>query len=42
MKNTPRSNIDLVPWWNPTGEVAFVDVAEPDALLQALERARSA
>jgi hypothetical protein len=36
------ANADLMPWFNPTGEVAFVDVAEPDVLLQALERARAA
>jgi hypothetical protein len=36
------ANADLLPWFNPTNEVAFVDVAEPEGLLQALERARSA
>jgi hypothetical protein len=35
------ANADLLPWFNPTGEVTFVDVAEPDRLLGALESART-
>lgn len=34
-------NFDLVPWWNPTGDVAFIDVAEPDRLLAAVDLARA-
>ena len=36
-----NTGMDALPWWNPN-EVAFFDVAEPDALLAALDRVRSA
>ena len=34
-----NTGMDVLPWWNPS-EVAFYDVAEPDRLLEAVERAR--
>jgi hypothetical protein len=34
-----NTGMDVLPWWN-ANEVAFFDVADPDELLAALERAR--